>query len=92
MSPKKLKFTIGSRTYVVEKKHVAYAVIATTSYLAIMYKNRCSELSNALADAEAAKMSWKNYSQFVTDHSLGSGIATMVESNGKQRIVFAYDN
>lgn len=92
MNPKKLKFTIGSRTYVVQKKHVVYAVIATTSYLAIMYKNRCSDLTSALANAEAEKMRWKNYGQFVTDHSLNSGVATMVESNGRQRIVFAYDN
>ena len=92
MNSKKLKIIVGSRTYEVEKKHLAYAAIALTSYLAIMYKNRCSDLSSALAKAEAAKMNWKNYGEFVTDHSLASGIATMVESNGKQSISFAYDN
>lgn len=92
MISKKLKITVGSRTYEVEKKHLVYAAIGVTAYIAVMYRNRCSDLSIALAKAEAAKMNWKNYGEFVTDHSLASGIATMVESNGKQSISFAYEN
>ena len=91
MKFKTIKFTIGSKTYEIQKKHIIYAALATTSYLAIVYKNRCTELSTALLNAEQAKTSWKQYSQFVTDHSINSGVATMVETNGKQRIVFAYD-